>query len=84
MPSGRRFPLAFGTYTRRTGTGCQVEIVWWTQTAISALALEDSATCPSIPGVRRPALRCVTCRTLTSVFAQDRSNTGRPTARCLP
>ena len=74
MPSGRRFPLAFGTYTRRTGTGCQEETVWWTQTAISALAFEDRATCPSIPAVRRPALRCVTCRTLTSVFDQDRSS----------
>jgi len=76
--------LAFGTYTRRTGTGSQPEIVWWTQTAISALVLDDRATCPSIPGVLRPALRCVTCRTLTSVFDQDRSNTGRPAARCLP
>jgi hypothetical protein len=73
MPSGRRFPLAFGTYTRRTGTGCQDETVWWTQTAISALAFDDRATCPSIPAVLRPALRCVTCRTLTSVFDQDRS-----------
>ena len=44
------FGLAFGTYTRRTGTGCQEEIVRCTRTAISALALEDSATCPSIPG----------------------------------
>jgi hypothetical protein len=65
--------LAFGTYTRRTGTGCQEETVWWTQTAISALALDDRATCPSIPAVLRPALRCVACRTLTSVFDQDRS-----------
>ena len=73
MPIGRRFPLAFGTYTRRTGAGSQVEIVWCTSTAISALVVEDSATCPSTPGVRRPALRCVTCRTLTSVFDQDRS-----------
>src|SRR6266536_2082776 len=73
MPSGRRFPLAFGTYTRRTGTGFQVEIVWCTQLAISALAVDDSASCPSIPAVLRPALRCVTCRTLTSVLDQDRS-----------
>jgi hypothetical protein len=55
------------------GTGCQVEIVWCTRTAISALPFDVSATCPSIPAVRRPALRCVTCRTLTSVFDQDRS-----------
>ena len=73
MPSGRRFPLAFGTYTRRTGSGSQEEIVWWTQTAISALAFGDRAVCPSTPAVRRPALRCVTCRTLTSVFDQERS-----------
>ena len=73
MPSGRRFPLAFGTYTPRTGTGSQVEIVWCTCTVISALAFEDSATCPSTPGVPRPALRCVTCRTLISVFDHDRS-----------
>ena len=55
-----------------------------TCTAISALAREVSATSPSIPAVPRPALRCVTCRTLTSVLAQLRSNTGRPAARCLP
>ena len=66
--------MAFGTYTRRTGIGSQVEIVRCTCTAISALAVEVSATCPSTPGVRRPALRCVTCRTLTSVFDHDRSN----------
>jgi hypothetical protein len=29
-------------------------------------------------------LRWVTCRTLTSVLLHDRSNTGRPAARCLP
>ena len=44
-----------------------------TRTAISALAWLVSATCPSIPAVRRPALRCVTCRTLTSVLLQLRS-----------
>ena len=32
-----------------------------------------STTCPSTPAVPRPALRCVTCRTLTSVFDQLRS-----------
>ena len=47
--------------------------MWCTRTAISALAEEDKATCPSTPAVLRPALRCVTCRTLTSVFDQDRS-----------
>ena len=56
---------------------------WCTRTATSALAPGVSATSPSIPAVLRPVLRCVTCRTLTSVLARDRSNTGRP-ARCLP
>jgi len=44
-----------------------------TRTAISALAWLVNATSPSIPAVRRPALRCVTCRTLTSVLLQLRS-----------
>jgi len=44
-----------------------------TRTAISALAWPVSATCPPIPAVLRPALRCVTCRTLTSVLLQLRS-----------
>ena len=43
-----------------------------TRTAISALAWLVSATSPSIPAVR-PVLRCVTCRTLTSVLLQLRS-----------
>jgi hypothetical protein len=46
---------------------------WRTCTATSALASEVSATSPSIPAVLRPALRCVTCRTLTSVLARLRS-----------
>ena len=48
-------------------------MVWCTRTATSALAWEVSATSPSIPAVLRPALRCVTCRTLTSVFDRERS-----------
>ena len=44
-----------------------------TRTAISALAWPVSATCPPIPAVLRPVLRCVTCRTLTSVLLQLRS-----------
>src|ERR1700757_119451 len=44
-----------------------------TRTAISALAWLVSATSPSIPAVLRPVLRCVTCRTLTSVLLQLRS-----------
>lgn len=73
IPSGRRFPLAFGTYTRRTGFGFQEEIDRRTSTAVSARAVDDSATCPSTPAVLRPALRCVTCRTLISVLDQERS-----------
>ena len=70
IPSGRIFvlSLAFGIYTRRTGGGRCEPIVACTCTAISARAWLVSATCPSIPAVLRPALRCVTCRTLTSVL----------------
>ena len=66
MPSGRNFARfdAFGIYTRRTARGCHDETDWCTRTATSALAAEVSATSPSIPAVLRPALRCVTCRTL--------------------
>jgi hypothetical protein len=46
---------------------------WCTRTATRALAPGVSATSPSIPAVLRPALRCVTCRTLTSVLARLRS-----------
>ena len=73
IPNGRCFPLAFGMCTRRTGSGFQERSVWCTATAISALVCDDSATCPSTPAVRRPALRWVTCRTLISVFDQDRN-----------
>ena len=45
-----------------------------TCTAISARAWLVSATSPSIPAVLRPVLRCVTCRTLTSVLLQLRSD----------
>src|ERR1022692_110470 len=44
-----------------------------TCTATSARAWLVSATSPSIPAVLRPVLRCVTCRTLTSVLLQLRS-----------
>ena len=56
-----------------TAGGCQDAIVACTRTATSALAWEVSATSPSIPAVLRPALRCVTCRTLSSVLDQLRS-----------
>ena len=86
IPSGRIFvlSLAFGMYTRRTGEGTCEPMLACTRTAISALAWLVSATSPSIPAVLRPVFRCVTCRTLTSVLLQLRSDTGRPAARCLP
>jgi hypothetical protein len=75
IPSGRSFARfdAFGIYTRRTARGDHDETERCTRTATSALASEVSATSPSIPAVLRPALRCVTCLTLTSVLARLRS-----------
>src|SRR6266511_3713528 len=73
IPSGRRFPLAFGMNTRRTGKGWKDRAVRCTSTARSILAGAVNTTRPSTPAVPRPALRCVTCRTLTSVFDQLRS-----------
>lgn len=66
-------PLAFGMNTRRTGSGCHDKRVWCTRAAISALSGLDKANSPSIPAVRRPALRWVTWRTLSSVFDQEPS-----------
>ncbi len=43
------------------------------RTAVLIRAGPSNATTLSIPAVRRPALRWVTCRTLTSVFDHDRS-----------
>jgi hypothetical protein len=60
-------------YTRLTGTGFQNETYWCTGTAVSILLGGVSETTPSSPAVLRPALCCVTWRTLTNVFDQDRS-----------
>jgi hypothetical protein len=60
-------------YTRLTARGRQVVMDWCTRTAICILASEVKATSPSIPAVLHPVLRWVTCRTLTSVLARDRS-----------
>ena len=75
IPSGLSFARfdAFGMYTRLTARGCQVAMLACTRTATSARAWEVNATSPSIPAVLRPALRCVTCRTLISVFDRERS-----------
>jgi len=82
IPSGRSPPF-FGIYTRRTGSAGPGPPWRCKNPARLARALEVSATSPSIPAVLRPALRCVTCRTLSSVFGLLRSNTGRPVTRCL-
>jgi hypothetical protein len=60
-------------YVRLTGSGSHDLADRCTRTASSALAGEVNATSPSTPAVLRPALRCVTCRTLISVFDQLRS-----------
>ena len=75
MPGGRSFARfdAFGMCTRRTARGFHDERDWCTRTATPALASGVKATSPSIPAVLRPALRCVTCRTLTSVSDRLRS-----------
>src|SRR6266545_1999516 len=71
MPRGRSFPFAFGIHTRLTGRTSRGER--WMAATSCALACEVRATCPSTPAVKRPALRCVTCRTLTSVLDRERS-----------
>ncbi len=75
IPSGLDFAGfdAFGINTRLTARGVQDETDRCTRTATSPRALEVKATSPSIPAVLRPALRCVTCRTLMSVFDRLRN-----------
>ena len=63
----------FGIYTRLTGKALNGSACWCTLSASLALACGVSTTSPSTPAVIRPALRSVTRRTLTSVFARDRS-----------
>ena len=72
MPSGLSFARfdAFGMYTRLTGDGLPGrDGLVHPHRHSRILASEVSATSPSIPAVQRPVLRCVTCRTLTSVLA---------------
>ena len=75
IPNGRRLVLLplFGMYTRLTGRALNGSVFWCTRSASLALACGVSTTSPSTPAVRRPALRSVTRRTLTSVLARDRS-----------
>src|SRR6266511_3334450 len=68
-----RAPPRRTIYTRLTATGRHELRVACTCTATSARARAVNATRPSIPAAARPALRCVTCRTLTSVSDQFRS-----------
>src|SRR5437867_4692302 len=84
MPIGRRCPLALGTYTRLTGRARQGSDWWCIKFTSSVFSSEVETALLSIPAVRRPALTSVTRLTLTSVLAKLRSNTGGPTARCLP
>jgi hypothetical protein len=66
----RRFRRSFSRGPPRlTARGRHDEMDWCTRTVTCALASGVSATSPSIPAVLRPVLRCVTCRTLTSVLA---------------
>src|SRR5918911_1070565 len=56
IPSGRRRPLLFGTYTRLTGRGVHGLARRPAQSAKSALSREVATTSPSTPAVLRPAL----------------------------
>ncbi|SQD94241.1 exported hypothetical protein [Parafrankia sp. Ea1.12] len=73
IPIGRCFPPLFGMYTRRTGSA-RPSVVWrCRKIASSARLREVRTTRPSTPPARRPVLRWLTCRTLTSVLARLRS-----------
>ena len=63
----------FGIYTRLTGKALNGSACWCALSASLALASGVSTTSPSTPAVKRPALRSVTRRTLSSVFARDRN-----------
>jgi hypothetical protein len=74
IPSGRRLLLpGLGMNTRLTGMALNASAGSCTLLTSSALAFGVSATSPSTPAVRRPALRSVTLRTLNSVLERDRS-----------
>jgi hypothetical protein len=63
----------FGIYTRLTGKALNGSACWCALSASLALASGVSTTSPSTPAVMRPALRSVTRRTLSSVFARGRN-----------
>jgi hypothetical protein len=70
---GSLFPIGFGMYIRLTASGMNDCAVRCACSARSMRAGEVNATFPSMPAVVRPALRCATWRTLTSVLDQLRS-----------
>ena len=59
--------------TRLTGNGFHDAQCPGIQQASSALSFDLSTNSPSIPAVERPALICVTRRTLSRAFARDRN-----------
>jgi hypothetical protein len=73
MPSGRCLPPGLGMNTRLAGSALNGSRECATLSTSSSLAFGVSTTSPSTPAVRRPALRSVTLRTLSSVFEWDRS-----------
>ncbi len=75
IPSGRRLVLLplLGMYTRLTGRALNGSGLCSILSTNLALVCGVSATSPSTPAVRRPALRSVTRRTLNSAFDRDRS-----------
>lgn len=66
-------PPALGIYTRLTGWALNGSAGCCTLSTSASLASGESTTSPSTPAVRRPALRSVTRRTLTSVLERDQS-----------
>ena len=70
---GALFPIGLRDVHPLDRQGCQEPMLRCTRSATPIRRAGVNATSPSTPAVTRPALRCVTWRTLTSVFDQDRS-----------
>jgi len=62
-----------GMYTRLTGWALNGSVFCWILSTSFSLASGVSTTSPSTPAVKRPALRSVTRRTLTSVLEREQS-----------
>ncbi len=71
--AGAALPPGLGMNTRLTGIGLNTSAGSCTLETNCSLASSVSTTSPSTPAVKRPLLRSVTRRTLTSVFDRDRS-----------